>query len=162
MTTRTTTPARRESNVPSPRVLHLVNPFVSMILRSPFHWLISGQVLLLTFTGRKTGKQFTIPVNYTREGETLSLFTNHGWWKNLRGVAPVGVRLQGRQRTGHAEVITDRGEIATVVERLVAQYGARDTGRRVGLALDTQQPPSHSDLVAAMAGHAVVRLSMDT
>src|SRR5687768_285096 len=107
MTTTTMTQARViKSSVPrDTRVLRFINPFVSMILRSPLHKVLSSRLLLLTYTGRTTGKRFTIPVGYTPEGDTLTLFSGFGWWKNLRGGAPVVVCLQGRQRTGRAEVL---------------------------------------------------------
>src|SRR5215212_4309628 len=109
VTTTTTTQARIRSTVPGRRVLRTINPFVSMILRSPLHRLLSSHVLLLTFTGRKTGKQFTISAGYTREGDTLTLFSSKSWYKNLRGGGScVAMHLQGRGRTGRAEVIEDR------------------------------------------------------
>jgi hypothetical protein len=79
-TTTTAAPARViESHVPGRRVLRMINPFVSVILRSPLHRLLSGQVLLLSFTGRKTWKRYTIPVGYTREGDMLTLFSSRAW-----------------------------------------------------------------------------------
>ncbi len=34
-------------------VLHAVNPFVAALLRSPLHRLVSGGLMLLTYTGRR-------------------------------------------------------------------------------------------------------------
>lgn len=158
----TATPAAPlKSSVPSRRVLHVINPFVSLILRSPLHRMLSGRLLLLTFTGRKTGKVFTIPVGYTREDETLTLFSDYGWWKNLRGGAPVTVRLQGRRRTGRAEAIEDTAVVLAAAERLVARLGAKEAGSRIGLALAATAPPSHDELAAAMDGHVVIQLRLD-
>jgi hypothetical protein len=160
MATRATPGSQIRSNVPSLRVLHLVNPIVSLILRSSLHRLISGQVLLLTYFGRRSGRKLTIPVNYTREGETLILFSDHRWWKNLQGGAPVSVLLQGRRHAGRANVLTDGMDVVEVVERFIAQFGAKDTGRRIGLALDDEQPPTPNELLAAMTRHVVVRLTL--
>src|SRR5919201_997478 len=93
---------RIRSSVPSVRVLHAINPFVSAILRSPLHGLLSTQLMLLTYTGRKSGKRYTIPVGYARDGETLVVFSSRSWRRNLRGGAPVEVLLQGRRYTGTA------------------------------------------------------------
>lgn len=150
------------SSVPSTRVLRSINPFVSMILRSPLHRLLSSSVLLLTFTGRKTGKQVTIPVGYTREGDTLTLFSSKSWWKNLRGGGRVAMHLQGRGRTGRAEVIEDRAAVLDAAEHLVAKYGLKEAGRRIGLALDTSPPPTPGELAAAMEGRVVIRLILDS
>jgi len=83
----------------------LYNPLVASLLCSPLHALISGSVLLLTFQGRGSGRTYTTPVNYVRDGEDLLLVAarDHTWWKNLRGGAPVKLRIRGRDVEGVAE-----------------------------------------------------------
>lgn len=157
-TTTTVVPTRRiRSTVPSRRVLRMINPFVSVILRSPLHRMLSNSVLLLTFTGRKTWKRYTIPVGYTHEGDTLTLFSSKSWYKNLPGRS-VTVRLEGRSRKGRAEVIEERAAVLEAAERLVAKDGLKDTGRRIGLALDIDPPPTRDELAAALEGRVVIRI----
>jgi deazaflavin-dependent oxidoreductase (nitroreductase family) len=67
----------------------------------------SNQLLLLTFTGRKSGKEFTTPLRYVQEGETLQLIIVYPWWRNLIGEATVHVLLRGQMRTGTAEVLPE-------------------------------------------------------
>lgn len=149
------------SCVPSRRVLRSINPFVSAILRSPLHRMLSGSLMLLTFTGHKTGKLITIPVGYTREGDTLTVFSSYSWHKNLRGGAPVAVHLQGRGRTGRAEVIEEREAVVEAVEHLVEKFGLNDATNRTGLALDINPPPTTDELAAAMDGHVAIRIMLD-
>ena len=161
-TTAAAPPARViRSTVPSRRMLRLGNPFVSMILRSPLHRVLSSQVLLLTFTGRKTGKLFTIPVYYTREGDTLTLFSSKSWYKNLRGGRrPVVVHLQGRERTGQAEVIEEREAVLEAAEHLISKYGLKGAGQRIGLALDISPQPTKDELAAALEGRVAMRITL--
>ena len=162
METTTAAPARViGSTVPSKRVLRTINPFVSAILRSPLHPLLSNGVLLLTFTGRKTGRRFTIPVGYTPEGDWLTLFSSKSWYKNLRGGLPVVVHLKGRGQTSHAEVIEERAAVLETAEHLVAAYGLKKAGRRIGLALDISPPPTTDELAVAMEGRVVIRIVLD-
>lgn len=83
------------------------------ILRSPFHAMLSKNTLLLGFTGRTSGKQYTTPVNYTRVGDELLIFSkkNRTWWRNLRGGAPLVFRLQGRTITGWGVAFEDEAEV---------------------------------------------------
>ena len=157
----TPAPAPIRTSVPRTPVLHAINPFVSAILRSPLHRLLSPLVLLLTYTGRKTGRSYTIPVGYSREDDTFTIWSAHPWWKNLSGGAPVVVRLRGRQRTGWAVAIEDREAVLTEVERLVARCGLKEAGRRIGLALDTTPPPAPDDIAQAMQGRVMIRLTLD-
>jgi hypothetical protein len=92
----------------------LANTLVTTILHSPWHRLRSDQLLLITFTGRKSGKEFTTPVRYVQKGETLQLIVVYPWWKNLVGPAPVRLLLRGQMRTGTAEVLPEEGGEAVV------------------------------------------------
>ena len=67
----------------------LYNPIVILLLHSPLHSLMDKSTILITFTGRKSGKTYTIPVSYVRDGDTLMMISQreHSWWKNLRGGA---------------------------------------------------------------------------
>ena len=91
-----------------PRWLNRVMKFV---LRSPLHRVVSNQIMLLTFTGRKSGKIYTIPVSYTQQGDTLYMFTNHIWWKNLTEDVPVTLLLRGRQVKATVRLNTDDVEL---------------------------------------------------
>jgi hypothetical protein len=101
-----------------PRLVRiLINSFVTTILRSPWHGMRSHRLLLLTFTGRKSGKEFTTPMRYVQEGETLRLrVVRSPWWKNLVEEATVHVLLRGELRTGIAEVLPEEdGEVMVKV-----------------------------------------------
>ncbi|HET6547004.1 MAG TPA: nitroreductase/quinone reductase family protein [Solirubrobacter sp.] len=70
------------------------------------------RLLLLTYTGRRSGREYTIPVSYVeRDGGVLiqpSKPERKRWWRNLRGAgAPVRVVLRGTERTGHAVATGD-------------------------------------------------------
>ena len=90
----------------------LFNRLVSVVLRSPLHGFagLSRFAMLLTYTGVRSGRRYTLPLAYIREGETITtfaLFTNTVWWKNLRGGVPVTLRLEGQEQPGVATVSTD-------------------------------------------------------
>ncbi len=93
------------------------NDFVKLALRSPLH-VFMGDTLLLTVTGRKTGRKFSVPVNYYREGDTFWIISSRDrkWWRNLVRGAEVGVRVHGRELSGVGEAILDEAAVA-------AQFG---------------------------------------
>ena len=100
-------PAVRHPRPPRP-IRSLVNPLMTAILRSRWHRLRSDRLLLLTFTGYKSGKEFTTPIHYVQEGETLRIVVVYPWWKNLVGGTTVHVLLRGHTHTGTAEVFPER------------------------------------------------------
>lgn len=79
------------------------NPVVAWILRSPLHGVMSRSTMLLNYTGRKSGRTYTTPVNYVRDGDGLLCVgaREHTWWRNLRSVRCLrGQELQPESRLG--------------------------------------------------------------
>jgi len=102
------------------------NFLVGGVLRSPMHRVMSNSLLLLTFQGRRSGKEYTFPVGYARFGpDELVVLAGRpegkSWWTNMRGGLPVRVRLGGRELEGDARLV--RGEeaisrLTTYLEKL--------------------------------------------
>jgi F420H(2)-dependent quinone reductase len=90
-----------------PVINHTLNPVVRAVLRSPAHRLASGSLVLLTVTGRRSGRRFTFPVGYRQDGDTVTVAVGwperKQWWRNLREEAPVGLVLRGVRRSGRAQ-----------------------------------------------------------
>jgi hypothetical protein len=72
----------------------LLNPVAKLILSSPLHGVMSRRLMLITFTGRRSGKRFTTPISYVQDGDALLFGVGGPWWKNLRD----GARAQPRTR----------------------------------------------------------------
>jgi len=85
----------------------LINPIVRFLLKSPIHFFWSKSLLLITFTGRRSGKQFTTPVRFVISGEIVRCFTSseNQWWRNLRGGSNVVLRIEGREAPYHAVAV---------------------------------------------------------
>jgi deazaflavin-dependent oxidoreductase (nitroreductase family) len=136
----------------------LYNPFVVALLRSPLHGFMSGSTMLLTYTGRKSGKAYTTPVNYLRDGDTQLVVSSreHIWWKNLRGGAPVTARVRGQDMRGVGvafEGEAAEGGLLTVLRRVPAYR------RYFGVKLATDGTLKDPEALAQVAGsNAVVRI----
>lgn len=63
--------------------------------------------MLITFTGNKSGRQYTTPVRYIRAGNLIRCFTSaeNTWWRNLRGGSEVMLRVQGENKKFRATAI---------------------------------------------------------
>ena len=97
------------------RIMRAVNVPMRAVLSLPFPTPLSGNLMLISYTGRKTGKEYRQPVSYARDGEALLTPGGGRWTLNLGGGRPVRVRLRGRDLPARAELVTDPAE----VERLL-------------------------------------------
>lgn len=97
------------TSVPFPiRLLRRLHPVVVALLGSPLHGLLSRDVLLLHYTGKRSGKPYVLPLSYVTGPEGIFLCTRpegSAWWRNLRGGAAVGVTLRGRRLDARATVL---------------------------------------------------------
>ena len=117
-----------------------INSTMKFILRSPAHGMLSKTILLITFTGRKSGKTYTTPVSYSQNGDQVSIFTHAAWWRNLRSNALVTMHIRGRDLQGLAEpVAEDKQAVASgLIEHL--QIVPSDA-RYYGVTFDEQGNP---------------------
>src|SRR5512139_3431962 len=107
----------------------LVNPAVCAILPSPAHRLLSDSLIVVSFAGRTSGRTYSLPVMYARDGDgDLVVLVGDPerktWWRNLRNAAPVRVVLAGREITAEGVVLDTVTHPADVIGALDA-YGRR-------------------------------------
>lgn len=90
------------------------NDFMAWVLRSPFHGMLNG-MMLITVTGRKTGKKYTTPVGYYEDDGFLWIVTSRDrtWWRNLKGGAEVDLLLKRQQAEGMAEPVLEMNAVET-------------------------------------------------
>jgi hypothetical protein len=96
------------------------NRLVALALRSPLRPLLSRQLALITVTGRRSGREHTLPVGYKRAGERVTIPVlwpeRKLWWRNLRGGAPVRLSISGKELTGQGTAHEDdRGTVSVEV-----------------------------------------------
>jgi hypothetical protein len=96
--------------------------FVAAMLRSPLHRFLSGSLLLISFTGRRTGQEHSRPVMFAEDEGGLIIFVGHPekkvWWRNLSEGTPVRVRVRGLELEGCGEVVRgDSSLAARYIER---------------------------------------------
>jgi deazaflavin-dependent oxidoreductase (nitroreductase family) len=144
----------------------VANPLVRRILRSRFHGVLSGVLLLLTYRGRRGGRQHTLPVQYAHDGDTLYVVPGRPgqktWWRNLRGGAPVEVRLRGQILSGTAEAIGGRDHPDAVAAGLT-QYLRRfpRAAGMLGVRVPNEGLPDGADIRQAAQRAVLVRITLN-
>lgn len=137
----------------------IVNRSMKLILRSPMHALVSKTVLLITFTGRKSGRTYTTPVSYSQNGGQVTIFTHANWWKNLRGDAPVSVRIQGQEFQGLPEpVVEDKQAVAAGLAAHLRKVPS--DARYYGVTFDAQNNPKTEEVAQAAKSVVMIRIQL--
>jgi deazaflavin-dependent oxidoreductase (nitroreductase family) len=132
---------------------------MKFVLRSPMHGMVSKTALLITFTGRKSGKTYTTPVDYSRDGDQVYIFTHANWWKNLCGGAPVTLRIQGWELQGLAEPIAE--DKCAVAAGLTAHLRkVPSDARYYGVTFDAHGNPRAEEVEIAVKSVVMIRVRL--
>ncbi len=132
------------------------NRLVAWLLRSPLHSLMGKAVMLVCYTGRKSGKLMEVPVNFVRVGSEL-LVTSRAertWWRNFRGGGQAALVIQRRETPAQARVYEDPAGTAEKLGQYLAQVPGH--ARYFDVRLNEDGQPSLEDLQTAAAGRVVV------
>jgi len=87
----------------------IINGAMRQLLRSPLHRLVSGSIMLITYHGRRSGREFSTPVRYIPNGSGVRCFSDQTtqWWRNLRARPEVTLLIAGVERRYRANVYVD-------------------------------------------------------
>lgn len=90
----------------------VINPVMRFLLRSPLHPILSKSIMVVTFWGRKSGRQFSTPVRYLRDGDVVRCYssTETQWWRNLRHGARARLLCAGQEHDYVTQVIENDPE----------------------------------------------------
>ena len=153
------------SHVDIDRVMQRLNPAIAWLLRSPMHPLLDWGLMLITVTGRRSGRVYTIPVGYQRDGDALVVLVSKPsrkqWWRNFREPAPVEVELRGERRQGTARIVEAgsqpfRNVVAATLRRLPM------LGGQLGIAYERDRGLSDQQLEVLSREAALVEITLAT
>ncbi len=140
----------------------LYNPIMKALIRSPLHGSVSKNYMIITFTGRKSGKVYSVPVEYFTIDGYVGAFTQAEriWWRNLRDGAAVSVHLQGKERKGTSEAITGDVEVfAPAFRAYLQKWPGRAKYFKVAETADGQL--DEDDIKRAAQTHVVIRIRLE-
>jgi len=136
----------------------IINPPVKMLLKSPFHAVMSKNTLLLEFTGRKSGRPLSTPISYYTAGGKAHCFTSKdfAWWRNLQGDAAVQIVIKGQRIKTHAKTVaatadTDNHKLMADALHAFLLAVPRDAAH-AGVKLGEDGIPSASDIDGVIGG----------
>lgn len=88
---------------------------------------LTGWIMMLTTTGRVSGKRRFAPVNYALMDGSVYCLAGFGhashWYRNLQADPHVEVLLPGGPLAGRAETVTDPGESLRTLRQILKNSG---------------------------------------
>ena len=139
-------------------LLKVMNPVMKRMVRGG-GGKMGDKIMLIHFKGRKSGKAYVTPLGYTREGDTITCFTDSPWWKNLEGGAPVGVTIKGKELKGFATVVSDKEKVVEYVGQHL-RSGDPEAVRRMAVSVPKGYLPTDDELTIMMRDRVLIRIQL--
>ncbi len=146
------------------RIMTRLNPAIVWILRSPLHPLLSVGLMLITVTGRRTGRRYTIPVGYQRHEDEITVLISKArrkrWWRNYLERRPVELHVRGRVIHGEARVVPGSSdEFRAAMDGTFRRLPFM--GRQFGIAYDRHTGLTDDQWQTVADEGAVVKIVVD-
>ena len=141
-------------------MLRAVNLIMRALLHTPFAGHARTQFMVVTVNGRKTGKQYVIPLSAHRIDGALYAMTDAAWKHNFRDGATAEVFHDGHTTTMRGELLTDRETVADLFHRCAESYGVQRAQRMMGLTFRNQRIPTREEFAEAIGREHLVAIRL--
>ncbi|HET6502148.1 MAG TPA: nitroreductase/quinone reductase family protein [Amycolatopsis sp.] len=138
-----------ESSHPPEMVLKVVNPVMRFLLRTPVGRRMHS-MLVLGFTGRKTGHHYEIPLGAHRSGGELYVLTGARWQHNFADARDVEVTLDGQTSSMRAVGLREPARIGEIYARRIAELGLKGAERQIGIKINVPRQPTAAEVADAV------------
>jgi deazaflavin-dependent oxidoreductase (nitroreductase family) len=135
--------------IPEPLFV-IVNFVVRILLKSPLHFLMSDSVLLIEYTGRKSGNMYSTPVRYIRVGSRIRCITSEEvqWWRNVKAAPAVSLVVCRSVASYNAHVLErDPTRTQQLLSKFLSAYPQDAVYQEI--RLNSDRSLSSDDLVRA-------------
>lgn len=137
--------------------MRLMNSLLRRLLGTPLGRPLTD-FMVLNFTGRKSGRGFSIPVSAHVVDGTLYALANAGWKVNFRGGTTARVVRDGKTSVMRGDLIEDPDVIADLCHRMATAYGSRKAQRNMGLKFRDAGVPSLTEFREAVDDNKLVAI----
>jgi hypothetical protein len=141
-------------------MLRVINPMLKFLLRTPLAGPARKQLMVLSFKGRKSGKQYSIPVSAHQIDNQLYALGGAPWTKNFRNGAAAEVLHDGKTTAMHGELVEDPAVVAELSHRLAESYGVKPAQRLMGLGFRDQRIPTVEEFKEAAEREHLVAVKL--
>ncbi len=94
------------------------------LLRQGWIKPLNNSLMVLTLSARKSGKVYSIPITYIRDGDDILAFTlssGRNWYKNVEAKPDVTLEVQGKKFRAQAQIVDMQDDAAVIAVMEVYQ-----------------------------------------
>ena len=128
--------------------------FMTFLLRRDWMGPASDIIMVITTTGRKSGKRHSIPIGYLRDGDDIVVLTGENvsnWFRNVLANGEATLEIKKEKFDVRGELITDEAER----QRIFKMYQQNEKYFKSNFGIEVNS--TESELQAALAKRRFIR-----
>lgn len=145
---------------PPERLIRVVNPVLRFVLGTPLAGPLRKQMMVVSFKGRKTGREYSVPLSAHVIDHQLYALTSAPWKNNFRDGADAEVLHDGKRTPMRGELVTDAAAVAELSHRCAEFYGVKGAQRIMGLKFRDQRVPTVEEFTEAAQREKIVAVKL--
>jgi len=139
----------------NPRVMRVVNPLMKFLVVRGWGSM-ADQVMVLHWTGKKTGKTYSTPVSRFDLNDQLFTQTKAGYKSNFVGGGPAELVFGGRRSAYVGTVIDDTQVVGERMRSVLDALGIKNGSRALGLKIEGEPTTAELAEFASEDGAVVI------
>ncbi len=124
------------------------NARMRALLSGPNPGPVGERIALLHFTGRRTGRAYTVPAGVHELAGDLVVATGSAWRHNFAGGADGELTWRSRREAARFTLVEDQERIVGAYLTLFDRYGFEAAQRRLGIV--ATRPPTRAEMLRAV------------
>lgn len=136
-----------------------VNPIVIALLSSPLRGLLGGSIVVMRYSGKKSGREYRVPVRFIRDGDDIIVSTSKdtAWWRNFLGGGDAKLLIDASESSYSGDAIVDNDQvIAPLLRDILSQHPGDAVYMDINM---TNGQPDDDSLLDALGRSVVVRFA---
>jgi hypothetical protein len=134
---------------PPEGLIRIGNHVLRFLLGTPLAGPARKQLMVVSFKGRKSGREYSIPLSAHVIDNQLYALTSAPWKNNFRHGADALVLHNGKRTPMRGELITDPATVADISHRCAESYGVKRAQRLMGLRFRDDRIPTLEEFTEA-------------
>jgi hypothetical protein len=122
---------------------------------------MSRFMLVLHFTGAKTGRAYQVPIGYATENGRLMTLSNDVWRLNFKGGRDLEVTHLRQRRRARATLESDQEALADFYLEKFGEMGAKKVAADLGMRVNIDRAPTREEWIDAIRREGMSRIWID-
>ena len=138
-----------------PRLAKTAMAFQAFLLRRNWLGSMGDEIMVITTTGRKSGRSYTTPIGYLRDGSSIIALNPGGgsnWYKNVLKNKQARLEIKGKTYLAQAAPIDDPED-----RKRVFELYRQERTKRFKLLFGVEADASLEELEQALASRRFIR-----